>query len=356
MEALGEYIVNLLNNSIAKWLQDLFLGAVTAVMNWVSEMITNMWNIDVIKALVNCTSGISMGVFAVGAILTLYDIVEARSEEKVVYMSAVTKNFVAGLAFAVFGSQFIAVMNQSILSLCELLKISDSVRDFENTDFMNQSLGTIQDALTVSPGDLLGAILIILVVLIGSGVFVYKAAMRFVQFLTLILMVPLYVTSIARGDQTAFSAWFRQAMAVGLTYFFEYFLYALGIAMMASNGFATPMMGIACLIGMGSVSRTLDKYGIRCYRDYLYVQNNGAFITESVKRTVLASVNLMESRLNNRTNKVLSELAIQQAILCQVIAHELEVNPRALDNYRRAAVEYLKMNDRVFRLEDIVEE
>ena len=92
------------------------------------------------------------------------------------------------------------------------------------------------------------------------------------------------------------------------------------------------------------------------YRDYLYVQNDGAFITESVKRTVLASVNLMESRLNNRTNKVLSELAIQQAILCQVIAHELEVNPRALDNYRRAAVEYLKMNDRVFRLEDIVEE
>lgn len=95
---------------------------------------------------------------------------------------------------------------------------------------------------------------------------------------------------------------------------------------------------------------------IRYYRDYLYVQNDGAFITESVKRTVLASVNLMESRLNNRTNRVLSELAIQQAILCQVIAHELEVNPRALDNYRRAAVEYLKMNDLVFRLEDIVEE
>ncbi len=86
--------------------------------------------------------------------------------------------------------------------------------------------------------------------------------MRFVQFLTLILMVPLYVTSITRGDQTAFSAWFRQAMAVGLTYFFEYFLYALGIAMMASNGFATPMMGIACIIGMGSVSHTLDKYGM----------------------------------------------------------------------------------------------
>lgn len=95
---------------------------------------------------------------------------------------------------------------------------------------------------------------------------------------------------------------------------------------------------------------------IRYYKDYLYMQDDGAFINESVKRTFLASVNLMETRLNNRTNKVLSELAIQQAIICQVLAHELEINPRALDNYRRAAVEYLKMNDRVFRLEDILEE
>ena len=95
---------------------------------------------------------------------------------------------------------------------------------------------------------------------------------------------------------------------------------------------------------------------IRYYKDYLYMQTDGAFINESVKRAFLASVNLMETRLNNRTNKVLSELAIQQAIICQVLAHELEINPRALDNYRRAAVEYLKMNDRVFRLEDILEE
>ena len=95
---------------------------------------------------------------------------------------------------------------------------------------------------------------------------------------------------------------------------------------------------------------------IRYYKDYLYMQTDGAFINASVKRTFLASINLMETRLNNRTNKVLSELAIQQAIICQVLAHELEINPRALDNYRRAAVEYLKMNDRVFRLEDILEE
>ena len=106
----------------------------------------------------------------------------------------------------------------------------------------------------------------------------------------------------------------------------------------------------------GCTETAVFENAIRYYKDYLYMQTDGAFINESVKRTFLASVNLMETRLNNRTNKVLSELAIQQAIICQVLAHELEINPRALDNYRRAAVEYLKMNDRVFRLEDILEE
>lgn len=95
---------------------------------------------------------------------------------------------------------------------------------------------------------------------------------------------------------------------------------------------------------------------IRYYKEYLFMTNESTFITEDIKRTVLASNNLLERRLNNRVNRVLSELAIQEAILCQVIAHDLEVNPRALDDYRRAAVEYLKMNDRVFKLEDIVQE
>lgn len=64
----------------------------------------------------------------------------------------------------------------------------------------------------------------------------YKITLRFVQFITLIAMVPLYETSVLRGDQTAFSGWFRQAMAVGLTFFFEYFFYALAITLLMSTG------------------------------------------------------------------------------------------------------------------------
>ena len=68
----------------------------------------------------------------------------------------------------------------------------------------------------------------------------------------------------------------------------------------------------------GCTETAVFENAIRYYKDYLYMQTDGAFINESVKRTFLASVNLMETRLNNRTNKVLSELAIQQAIICQV--------------------------------------
>ena len=64
----------------------------------------------------------------------------------------------------------------------------------------------------------------------------------------------------------------------------------------------------------------------------------------------------MEPDSNTRTNRVFPERATQQAIICQVLAPKLETTPRALEIYRRAAVEYLKMNDRVFRLEDILEE
>ena len=55
---------------------------------------------------------------------------EARSEEKAVYMSAVTKNFVSGLAFALFGPKLVHVMTKAILSLIQLLKLSDSVTKF----------------------------------------------------------------------------------------------------------------------------------------------------------------------------------------------------------------------------------
>ena len=203
-----------------------------------------------------------MGVFVVGCILMLYDILEARSEEKTVYMSAVTKNFVAGLAFALFGPKLVHVLTKAILSLIQLLRLSDAVTNFPGTAYANSltSLWLTPDLVVGS--SLMESVVCFLIVVIGSGVFIYKITLRFVQFITLIAMVPLYETSILRGDQTAFSGWFRQAMAVGLTFFFEYFFYALAITLLMSTGITNTFLGMGCLLGMGGVSRTLDKYGM----------------------------------------------------------------------------------------------
>ena len=222
MEVIGKFILNLIADSIASLIHDIFVALLTVIMDFVSKMIVSLWDDSVVSAIVSCSSWIAMGVFAVGCILMLYDILEARSEEKAVYMSAVTKNFVSGLAFALFGPKLVLVVGSSLLE----------------------------------------SVICFFIVVIGSGVFIYKITLRFVQFITLIAMVPLYETSVLRGDQTAFSGWFRQAMAVGLTFFFEYFFYALAITLLMSTGIANTFLGMGCLLGMGGVSRTLDKYGL----------------------------------------------------------------------------------------------
>ena len=262
MEVIGKFILNLIADSIASLIHDIFVALLTVIMDFVSKMIVSLWDDSIISAIVSCSSWIAMGVFAVGCILMLYDILEARSEEKAVYMSAVTKNFVSGLAFALFGPKLVHVMTKAILSLIQLLKLSDSVTNFEGTEYANSLTNLWLSPDLVVGSSLLESVICFFIVVIGSGVFIYKITLRFVQFITLIAMVPLYETSVLRGDQTAFSGWFRQAMAVGLTFFFEYFFYALAITLLMSTGIAKTFLGMGCLLGMGGVSRTLDKYGL----------------------------------------------------------------------------------------------
>lgn len=262
MEVIGKFILNLIADGIATLIHDIFVALLTVIMDFVSKMIVSLWDDSIISAIVSCSSWIAMGVFAIGCILMLYDILEARSEEKTVYMSSVTKNFVSGLAFALFGAKLVHVMTKAILSLIQLLRLSDAVTNFEGTEYAASLTDLWMSPEVTINRSLLESVVCFFIVVIGSGVFIYKITLRFVQFITLIAMVPLYETSILRGDQTAFSGWFRQAMAVGLTFFFEYFFYALAITLLMSTGIASTFLGMGCLLGMGGVSRTLDKYGL----------------------------------------------------------------------------------------------
>ena len=94
---------------------------------------------------------------------------------------------------------------------------------------------------------------------------------------------------------------------------------------------------------------------LKFYRDYVYMKGKATIISDEILRVQKAGLDLLEQRVNHKTNQVLSELAIQVCILEQIIAGSLQVDPLLLPDYRRRAMEFLRTNNRVFRLDELTE-
>jgi hypothetical protein len=95
---------------------------------------------------------------------------------------------------------------------------------------------------------------------------------------------------------------------------------------------------------------------LKLYRDYHYMQNKASFINEQILHMAQGMLRLAENSINQKTNKLLSELAVQNAIQNQVIAARLEVRQADLRKYRIAAVTALKEAQRIFRLDEAADE
>lgn len=91
---------------------------------------------------------------------------------------------------------------------------------------------------------------------------------------------------------------------------------------------------------------------LQYYRDYIFMQEKATFLPEQIRQTFHAELAMLEQRQNVKINKLLSELAIQEGIIAQLLANELEVDMEMLSVYRRRAVEALKSSNRIFRLEE----
>lgn len=104
-------------------------------------------------------------------------------------------------------------------------------------------------------------------------------------------------------------------------------------------------------ISVNLVTETALKY----YRDYYYMKKKATVINEDILKLSQAAVDLLEQRINNKTNQVLSELSIQVCTMAQIIAGSLEVDPLQLPEYRKKAVAFLKSNNRILRLDEIVD-
>lgn len=94
---------------------------------------------------------------------------------------------------------------------------------------------------------------------------------------------------------------------------------------------------------------------LKHYRDHYYMQNKASILNEQILGIIQGSLKVCENNINNKTNKVLSELAIQTAVQNMIMAHGLEISQSQLHTFRLRALDFLKENNRVLRLDEVVD-
>lgn len=105
----------------------------------------------------------------------------------------------------------------------------------------------------------------------------------------------------------------------------------------------------------GKTKTELINTALRFYLDSYYCKNKATFLNDNVLSAMQAMTDSMEHRLNNKTNQLLSELAIQEGIVAQLLAFSLDVDGDMVADCRKKAVEFLKVNQRILRLEKLME-
>lgn len=97
------------------------------------------------------------------------------------------------------------------------------------------------------------------------------------------------------------------------------------------------------------------EQALKYYRDKRYMEEKATIINQEIINIIQASNALLLQQINNKTNRVLSELAIQNAIQNMILESELDVSDIDADKHRKKAIEFLKTNNRVLRLDELID-
>ena len=93
---------------------------------------------------------------------------------------------------------------------------------------------------------------------------------------------------------------------------------------------------------------------LKYYADRYYLENKATMLPTEILNAMRSTVDLMEHRINNKSNQLLSSMAIQLYIIDRVIADNLSLTPDTLEDYRVEAVEYLRTNNRLLHLTEML--
>lgn len=105
----------------------------------------------------------------------------------------------------------------------------------------------------------------------------------------------------------------------------------------------------------GASLNYIVEQALKYYRDKRYMEEKATFINQEIINIIQASNALLLQQINNKTNRVLSELAIQNAIQNMILESELDVSDIDSDKFRKKAIEFLRTNNRVLRLDELIE-
>ncbi len=92
----------------------------------------------------------------------------------------------------------------------------------------------------------------------------------------------------------------------------------------------------------------------RMYGDLKAAHEPGSYLPQWAVQQIRGISGDLQTRINHRSNQLLSSMAIQLTVLQYLIADNLEVSSAALAEYTAQAVEHLKTNNRLFRMDELV--
>lgn len=93
---------------------------------------------------------------------------------------------------------------------------------------------------------------------------------------------------------------------------------------------------------------------LRYYADRYYLEHKATMLPTEIIDAMNSAVSLLERRLDNRANQLLSSMAVQLFIVNRVLADSLDIAPAALETYRAQAAEFIKANNRLLELREVI--
>lgn len=91
---------------------------------------------------------------------------------------------------------------------------------------------------------------------------------------------------------------------------------------------------------------------VKYYADEGFLSSQRAKFQNEIAELLAHRISQTEKTLNARQNELLSQAAVNLSVLQRIVADNLPVGSGDIESYRSDAVQFIKRNNRVFRMDE----